>query len=243
MNTTAKPIVATTSLSFLLHGVVFAGLLLVYDQAITLDEGVGSGVEIELISSVLIADQQEVDVPYRSETSQEVKPDTLSETMIHAAQKKFAENILTSPVTRQTVLITASVDTDVVEKNSAEQQYDIQPEQLSVYESESTSHMAQSTNASQRQHAILELLHRHISDNKEYPYLARRQRREGIATIAFVLHPDGKIENTHLVTSSRAAALDRAALSAVKQIEPFTVAQDYLEHAEEFQVDIEFDLL
>jgi protein TonB len=86
-------------------------------------------------------------------------------------------------------------------------------------------------------------LHRHISDNKEYPYLARRQRREGIATIAFVLHPDGKIENTHLVTSSRAAALDRAALSAVKKIEPFTVAQDYLEHAEEFQVDIEFDLL
>lgn len=239
MNTSAKPIVATTSLSFLLHGVVFAGLLLVYDQAITLDEGVGSGVEIELISSVLISDQQEAEVPRK----QEAKPDTLSETMIHAAQKKFAENILTSPVTRQTVLITASVDTDVVEKNSAEQQYDIQPEQLSVYESESTSHTAQSTNASQRQHAILELLHRHISDNKEYPYLARRQRREGIATIAFVLHPDGKIENTHLVTSSRAAALDRAALSAVKQIEPFTVAQDYLEHAEEFQVDIEFDLL
>lgn len=239
MNTSAKPIVATTSLSFLLHGVVFAGLLLVYDQAITLDEGVGSGVEIELISSVLISDQQEAEVPRK----QEAKPDTLSETMIHAAQKKFAENILTSPVTRQTVLITASVDTDVVEKNSAEQQYDIQPEQLSVYESESTSHTAQSTNASQRQHAILELLHRHISDNKEYPYLARRQRREGIATIAFVLHPDGKIENTHLVTSSRAAALDRAALSAVKKIEPFTVAQDYLEHAEEFQVDIEFDLL
>ncbi len=239
MNTSAKPIVATTSLSFLLHGVVFAGLLLVYDQAITLDEGVGSGVEIELISSVLISDQQEAEVPRK----QEAKPDTLSETMIHAAQKKFAENILTSPVSRQTVLITASVDTDVVEKNSAEQQYDIQPEQLSVYESESTSHTAQSTNASQRQHAILELLHRHISDNKEYPYLARRQRREGIATIAFVLHPDGKIENTHLVTSSRAAALDRAALSAVKKIEPFTVAQDYLEHAEEFQGDIEFDLL
>jgi hypothetical protein len=67
MNTSAKPIVATTSLSFLLHGVVFAGLLLVYDQAITLDEGVGSGVEIELISSVLISDRQEAEVPRKQE--------------------------------------------------------------------------------------------------------------------------------------------------------------------------------
>ena len=248
MNTTAKPIVATTSLSLLLHTVAFAGLLLVYDQAIKLNEGVGSGVEIELISSVLVADQKELDVPYRSETRQELDPDALSEPMMHGAQKKLAENTLTSPVSRQTVLLAAPVDTDVVEKNnaeqqSAEQQHDIQPEQLSVDESESSSHTAQSTNASQQRHTILELLHSHISDNKEYPYLARRQRREGIATIAFVLHPDGKIENTHLLTSSRAAALDRAALSAVQRIAPFKPAQNYLEQAEEFRIDVVFNLL
>ncbi len=246
METTAKPIVATTSLSFLLHGVAFAGLLLVYDQVTAPDGGVGRGVEIQLISSVLVSDQQEADVPRRSEIKSEAKPDTSSKTLTHAAQKKFAENILTSPVSRQTISVIDSaaepVDTDVVEQNSAEQQYNIQQNQLSADESESTADTAQSTNASQQQHAILELLHRRISDNKEYPYLARRQRREGVATVAFVLHPDGKIENTHLVTSSRAAALDRAAISAVKHIEPFTLAQEYLEHAEEFQVDIEFDL-
>jgi TonB family protein len=247
METTAKPIVATTSLSFLLHGVAFAGLLLVFDQVTAPDGGVGRGVEIELISSVLVSDQQEADVPRRPETKPEAKPDDSTETLMHAVQKKSAENILISPVSRQTVpvidSVTEPVDTAAVDQSSAEQLNDIQQKQLSTDESVSTAHTVQSTNASQQRHSILELLHRRISDNKEYPYLARRQRREGVATVAFVLHPDGKIENTHLVTSSRAAALDRAALSAVKHIEPFTLAQEYLEHAEEFQVDIEFDLL
>ena len=238
MDTAAKPIATTTTLSFLLHGVAFAGLLLVYDQAATLDEGVGHGVEIQLISSVLVSDQQQADVPRK----QQAKPDSSFDTLLHTAEKKSSEKTLTSLLATQTV-VTEPVDTDVSDQNSAEQQYDRQQKQLSVFESESAALTAQSTNASQQQHAILELLHRRISDNKEYPYMARRQRREGIATVSFVLHPDGKIENTHLVTSSRAAALDRAALSAVKHIEPFTAAQDYLDHAEMFQVDIEFDLL
>ena len=198
-------------------------------------------------SSALVSDQQEADVPRRSETKSKAKTDSSSETLMHAAQKKFAENTLDSPVSTQIVSVIASVaepvDTAVVDQSSVEQQYNIQQNQLSADESESTADTVQSTSASQQKHAILELLHRRISDNKEYPYLARRQRREGVATVAFVLHPDGKIENTHLVTSSRAAALDRAAISAVKHIEPFTVAQEYLDHAEEFQVDIKFDLL
>jgi len=247
METTVKPIVATTSLSFLLHGVVFAGLLLIYDQLTAPDGGVGRGVEIELISSALVSDQQEADVPRRSKIKSEAKPVSSPEARMHARQKKFAENTLVSPVSTQTIPVidpvTEPFDEGIVKQNSAEQNYNIEHKRLSEDDSESTAHTAQSTNASQQQHTILELLHRRISDNKEYPYLARRQRREGVATVAFVLHPDGKVENTHLVTSSRTTALDRAALSAVKQIEPFVLAQEYLEHAEEFQVDIEFELL
>ena len=235
MDTAVKPIVTTTSMSFLLHGLAFAGLLLVYGQTTKLEEGVGRGVEIQLISSVLVSDQQETDVPRK----QQAKTEALSEAISDAEQKMTAENSLTASVSRQTVA--EPVDRDAVGQNIAEQKYIIQQKQLSVFESAADT--VRSTNASQPQHTILELLHRRISDNKEYPYLARRQRREGVATVAFVLHPDGKIENTHLVTSSRAAALDRAALSAVKHIEPFTAAQDYLDHAEMFQVDIEFDLL
>ncbi len=103
--------------------------------------------------------------------------------------------------------------------------------------------LERSTSASQQQHSILELLHSSISENKEYPYMARRQRREGVSTVAFIPHPDGTIENTHLIHSSQTVSLDRAALSAVRLIEPFEAAQEYLDHAEEFQVEVVFNLL
>lgn len=239
METTAKPIVATTSLSFLLHAMAFAGILLVYDQATSPNEGVGRGIEIQLISSFLVSDQQLADEPRK----QEVIRESSSESLIDEDQREFSEDILTSQGSTQAVIAEKSEEKELVEKNRAEQQYDIKQDHLSVYDNESIASVAQSTSASQRQHTILELLHKRISDNKDYPYLARRQRREGIATVAFVLHPDGTIENAHLVTSSRAVSLDRAALSAVKHIEPFTVAQEYLEQSEEFQVDVEFHLL
>ncbi len=239
MSTITRPFVATTSLSFLLHAMAFAGLLLVYDQATTPNEGVGRGVEIQLISSFLVSDQQETDVPRK----QEVIPESSSERLIDADERGFSEDILTSLDSTKAVVAIKSEDKGLVEKNRTEQQVDIKQDQLSVYDNESVASITQSTSAPQQQHTILELLHKRISDNKDYPYLARRQRREGIATVAFVLHPDGTIENAHLVTSSRAVSLDRAALSAVKHIEPFTVAQEYLEQSEEFQVDIEFHLL
>ena len=94
METTAKPIVATTSRSFLLHSVAFAGLLLAFDQVSSPDGGVGRGVEIELISSVLVSDQQEADVPHRSEIISETKPDSAPETLMHEEKKKFSENFL-----------------------------------------------------------------------------------------------------------------------------------------------------
>ena len=239
MDTAKKPIVATTMLSFLLHGVVFAALLLVYGQITTSDEGVGRGVEIHLVSSVLVSDQQEADVPRKQKSIQ----DASSENMDHAAQRKYTKNVLASLKSTQSIVIPQPVERSIFDKYRAEQQIDSRQKQLNTPESESLASTVQSTNASQQRHAILELLHRRISDNKEYPYLARRQRREGIATVAFVLNPDGTVENAHLVTSSRAVTLDRAAISAVKHIEPFPAAQQYLEQSEKFQVDVEFDLL
>ena len=112
-----------------------------------------------------------------------------------------------------------------------------------VHEGDGKESIMQATNASHQRHSILELLHDRISSNKKYPYLAQRQRREGITTVAFVLHPDGTIENTRLLNSSQVATLDRAALSAVRDSEPFIVAKDYLDQSTEFQIDIVFDLL
>lgn len=237
MDTAIKPIITTTTLSLLLHAAVIVAALLVYEQFATVDEGVGHGVDVQLISSVLVSDQLEIDMLQE----QEVKPDTSPEHLLPAAEKTFAEDVLVSLKSSQAV---ASKDkTEKLDSDTGDQNAEARPEQLNTFQDESPAPAVQSTNASQQQHTILELLHRRISDNKEYPYLARRQRREGVATVAFVLHPDGRIENAHLVASSHARTLDRAALSAVQQIEPFIAAKEYLERSETFQVDIEFDLL
>lgn len=239
MDTAKQPIVTATSLSLLLHAAAVAGAVLFYQQVSREDEGVGQGVEIQLISSVLVSDQQEADVAQKQELAQQAVP----ESGVRAQEKKLVEDMLTPLNNTATVAIDKPAKKEPVEHSMAEQQDGASQDQLQAYETEGLAYIPQATSASQQQHTILELLHRRISDNKEYPYLARRQRREGVATVEFVLHPDGRIEDAHLVTSSRAAVLDRAALSAVEQIEPFTVADEYLEQSEVFQVDVEFDLL
>ena len=239
MDTATKPIITTTSLSFLLHVAAVAGALLVYQQVSREDTAVGQGVDIQLISSVLVSDHEEADVARKQEVTRQAP----SENLMRAAEKRFAEDILTSVNNTAAVVTSDPVEKQAVDKNIAEQQLDTRLDHSQTHETEGLAYASQATSASQQQHSILELLHRRISDNKEYPYLARRQRREGTATVAFVLHPDGRIENTHLVSSSHAVALDRAALTAVEQIEPFAVAKEYLQESKTFQVDIEFDLL
>jgi TonB family protein len=234
MQSLTRTIAATTTLSIFLHGVVLAAVLLVYEHVDALAAGVGKSIDIQLVSAIMDSDQQETDVPRKREVVQEV----LSETTVDALINRSTRNIVTSQVSEQAIFPAEPDDkSSTVQKNAAMQKT------VLVSEADSSAPLLQSTSASSQQHSILELLHARISDNKKYPYIARRQRREGVATIAFVLHPDGKIENAHLLNSSRTRALDRAALSAVRQIEPFSIAQDYLKRSERFQVDVEFNLL
>lgn len=251
MDTTTKPIITTTTLSLLVHSMVAAAMLLAYEQVKTQDEGVGRGVDIQLVSSVLVSDQQVADlkVPDMLESTQTVA-EVSSESSMHSAEKSFAEKMLTSLNNSRVIAATvleknARIDIDNTEQlididEEATLQQGVQPQPVTE---ERVASITQATNASQQQHTIVELLHQRISDNKEYPYLARKQRREGIATVAFVLHPDGSIENAHLISSSRAQVLDRAALLAVKKISPFEDAQEYLQQPETFQVAVKFELL
>ena len=89
---------------------------------------------------------------------------------------------------------------------------------------------------------LLGLLHDEISTHKKYPFMAVRQRREGLVTINFLLHPDGHISNISVVKSSRYDLLDNAARLAVEKISPFQVAENYLHQTELFNVDIDFRL-
>lgn len=244
-----KPITASTTLSILLHSAVFAAVLLIFEQAPTVPDGVGQGVEVELISAVSDSRHKQTDVLRRQElasaTENRVLPD-----------KIIAEEAVTGDAnteTKQTsnaanrLLVLTSVETaaaaDVFDEGLSEPMSDTGQYALSANDSDSAALITQSTSASQRQHSIIELLHRRISDNKKYPYLAKKQQREGVSTVAFMLYPDGSVENARLVHTSRSGLLDRAALSAVNKIEPFTAAQEYIEQAKEFQVDVVFNLL
>ncbi|MCG6938253.1 MAG: energy transducer TonB [Gammaproteobacteria bacterium] len=238
MNTVYAPIATTTSLSILLHGAFFAALLLLHDQAAT----TGRGIEIQLISSTMVADQQETEKSRKnSHVKQPEEPAHTGEVADNAAdnnlKKASPHQLVTSLPADRRVDDTALSDKPAVKQKAARQQQLVNDEVIGV------SRISQSTNAKQQRHMLIELLHSCISNNKEYPYLARRQRREGVATVGFVLHPDGTVKNPHLVASSHTAMLDRAALSAVKRIAPFAPAGDYIEQAEEFQIDVVFKLL
>jgi TonB family protein len=233
MNIASAPIIATTSLSVLLHGVVVVALLMGHGQT-SPNEAVGQGLEIELISSITESEQHETDVPHKQQVAErKIIKDTVPEKQSNTSQPKVL-TLLHGDA--------AIVDDFDVQQPEAATHKDNSLVQI-ANENDSYSSVSRSTDARHDRHSILELLHSSISDNKKYPYLAQRQRREGITTIAFVLHPNGTIENTRLINSSQTGSLDRAALSAVKGIEPFIVAKKYLEQSKEFRIDVVFDLL
>lgn len=90
--------------------------------------------------------------------------------------------------------------------------------------------------------ALLVLLHRAIDRGKRYPSLARRQRREGTATVRFRLSPNGEMDGIDIDRSSGFRALDSAAISAVSSVAPFAPARTLLSEATGFKVDVTFRL-
>jgi len=245
MNTATAPIATTTSLSVLLHAAVIAAALLVFEQNPT----TGRGVDILLVSSTRVSEQQETAVVRNNigVEKTELKPadntrDDLSDNPVQqeTQQNTPSQDLLTLADSNEIISSVAVKDELAQQKTTVR---DAQQKQQLTDELTSTARLSQSTNARQQQHALLELLHTTISNNKEYPYLARRQHREGVATVGFELHPDGTVKNTHLVASSNTGMLDRAALTAVKRIEPFAPARVYLEQAKEFSIDVVFKLL
>lgn len=94
----------------------------------------------------------------------------------------------------------------------------------------------------EKKRLLLSLLHEKINEYKRYPYIAVRQRREGLVKVNFILHPDGHISDVIVSESSRYAMLDRAATRAVEKVPPLSLASNYLQHSEAFNVDIDFRL-
>jgi TonB family protein len=221
MNPAIRPISVSTAFSLLLHAAMVVAILLTRDVM----QATGNGLEIELVSSITISNQTETErasIKKKPVSEHNRSTEQLQRQHRHALTGSIDAN--EKPVMQELAKVTSS-DSDTLENDSGEQA------------------VSRSTNAMMHNSSIIELLHTKISEHKQYPYMARRQRREGIARIEFVLHPDGSVDDAHLVNSSRTRSLDKAAMKAVKSIEPFRHAKDYLDQPEAFQVDVVFNVL
>lgn len=221
MNTEFSPISFSTAFSLLLHAVFAVAIVQTQDVM----QATGKGIEIELVSSSYISQQLETEQAANKAASvpQQQQPAAQRETH---NKNSPAENIEArqEDTTRQLAKVPASVSNSI-DNDSGEKA------------------VTRSTDTARNYSTIIELLHSKISEHKQYPYMARRQRREGVARVEFVLYPDGSIDEAHLVNSSRTRSLDNAAIKAVESIEPFLFARDYLQQPEAFQVDVVFNVL
>lgn len=223
MNPAIRPISVSTAFSLLLHASLAIAVLQTHDVM----QATGKGIEIELVSSVTISTQNE------TETEQAARQATsLSEQNVPTEQ----------PQTNNSHALTGSIGAN--EKPVVQELARVPTSDSDSFDNDAgTKAVSRSTNSALHNHSIIELLHTKISEHKQYPYMAKRQRREGIARIEFVLHPDGSIDDARLVHSSRTRSLDKAAMKAVKSIEPFISAKEYLHQPEAFQVDVVFNVL
>jgi len=225
MNTEFSPISFSTAFSLLLHAVFAVAIVQTQDVM----QATGRGIEIELVSSSYISQQLETEqaankaasVPQQQQQQQQ--PAAQQETHNKNSTAKNIEarqEDTTMQLAKVPASVSNSIDNDYGEKA-----------------------VTRSTDTARNYSTIIELLHSKISEHKQYPYMARRQRREGIARVEFVLYPDGSIDEAHLVNSSRTRSLDNAAIKAVESIEPFLFAKEYLQQPEAFQVDVVFNVL
>ena len=222
MNADLRSISASTIFSLCLH-LLFAVAILQTQQLL---QASGPGLEIELVRSTHVADA--------IETEQAAHEQASAQPAQRTAERPEPAGMDTPVKPRNEHQVAEAVPTPQNDARSATESIDHHVgEQLRT----------RSTSAAGRNSSIIELLHTKISEHKQYPYLAMRQRREGVATVEFVLHPDGTVAEPRLVQSSRTASLDRAALDAVRRIEPFRPARDLIDRPEAYRVEVVFNVL
>ena len=97
-------------------------------------------------------------------------------------------------------------------------------------------------NKSSNLSALHTLLYNEINKNRHYPNSALRLQREGTVQVTFKLLENGDINNLIVENSSGFNSLDKAAMIAVKNIQPFYAAKRHLQVPHDFTVDIIFQL-
>jgi len=96
----------------------------------------------------------------------------------------------------------------------------------------------QNSNLSELQRLLLAEINLH----KHYPLSALRMGQQGTARVGFRLRRNGYIDALAVLRSSGHESLDRAALSAIHNIQPFAPADRLLTKTADLQIDIVFQL-
>lgn len=204
------------ALSGLVHGVVLVSQYSA-DIAGLDDSHVISGIELELLQPV-----------HQGETHKSGKPTPVvvdAGDNIPAREVKDAK-IKRTPKPEQKIV--KSIEPVVADKEIA--QTITQQEQQASIELEH----------SQKAEALSVYLYQAINQQKHYPYRAKRQNKQGVVKLSFVMHPTGDVTDVSVTHSSQYAILDKAATHAVEAISPFYLAGQYLNSKHQYSVDIDF---
>ena len=81
---------------------------------------------------------------------------------------------------------------------------------------------------------LIAMVYHDIAAHKTYPDMAQQLNQTGVATVSFMLHPNGNITGLTLVHSSGYEDLDQAALAAVTAAQPFPGIHAYLHQPRQF---------
>lgn len=131
-----------------------------------------------------------------------------------------------------------------VSKNNLNKQKKIIRQQAKQKKSKTENTTGQLAAASQAKNfdVLHNLLNNAINQHKHYPLAALRLHQQGKVRISFKLLNNGNLDNLEIAQSSGYHSLDSAALLAVKKIQPFRPAADYIASAKDFKLDILFQL-
>lgn len=79
---------------------------------------------------------------------------------------------------------------------------------------------SQDPRARKREADYFSLVNAHLARKKRYPREARRARQQGVVTVRFTVHRDGRISGAEIRQSSGQALLDDATLDLLRRVSP-----------------------
>jgi len=207
-------IVMALILSGLVHGIV---LFYKQDDAgdAVSDQAASVTVQVELVAS---ASQASNALEIDAQTTEEVV--TVEQSAVAKRHKELIRQEVSSVMNEAQVVNEAEIVADYSDVQKSQQHQD----------------------AGKRAKQLRKYVYEAINREKHYPYIARKQRREGLVKLDFVMHPDGQVTDVLIIQSSRYTVLDKAAKQAVEAISPFHLAAKYLESQHHYIVGIDFRL-